>query len=406
MHDAIAERVWLFNKERIPDFLQLKFKAMAENSFRFYRGSCHLFYEDLPKQDFLYKSPPAWICGDLHLENFGSYKGDNRLTYFDINDFDEAILAPCIWDVTRFLCSVFMAAEILRINFRQSVYLANTFIDAYAEALSQGYIRVLEEETATGVVKDFLTAVKNRKRKDYLSKHVILKKHRLRLIIDELKTKKTDKQLKEQLRLAFRHWSKGTDNPDFYEVKDIAWRIAGTASLGLERYVVLIEGRGAPFQHFLLDVKQERSSCLLPYTPYRQPPWENEVARVIEVQKRVQANSPALLNDFLFGAKHFVLRELQPAEDKIDFGLFAGKMKKFGQFLAVMGKICAWGQLRSSGRQGSAIADELIAYGNKADHWRRSIQDYAHDYAKKAKEDYRQYLKDFRKGYFEKKLKG
>ena len=39
-------------------------------------------------------SPVCWICGDLHIENFGSYKGDNRLVYFDLNDFDESILAP------------------------------------------------------------------------------------------------------------------------------------------------------------------------------------------------------------------------------------------------------------------------------------------------------------------------
>ncbi len=56
----------------------------------FLRGTCHLFYERLPQQALLDDAPPVWICGDMHLENFGSYKADNRLVYFDNNDFDEA----------------------------------------------------------------------------------------------------------------------------------------------------------------------------------------------------------------------------------------------------------------------------------------------------------------------------
>ena len=68
---------------------------MRKSAFAFLRATCHLFYEDLPKSPLLRKVPPVWACGDLHLENFGSYKGDNRLVYFDLNDFDEALLAPC-----------------------------------------------------------------------------------------------------------------------------------------------------------------------------------------------------------------------------------------------------------------------------------------------------------------------
>jgi uncharacterized protein (DUF2252 family) len=49
---------------------------MTENAFRFFRGTCHLFYQDLAPAQPLPLSPLAWICGDLHIENFGSYRGD------------------------------------------------------------------------------------------------------------------------------------------------------------------------------------------------------------------------------------------------------------------------------------------------------------------------------------------
>ena len=49
----------------------------------------------------------------MHLENFGSFKGDNRLAYFDLNDFDEGILAPASWDIARMLTSLRVAAPTL-----------------------------------------------------------------------------------------------------------------------------------------------------------------------------------------------------------------------------------------------------------------------------------------------------
>src|SRR5580658_4954862 len=99
---TVSERIKKFNKGRLDEFLAMKYSMMADNSFRFFRGTCHLFYEDLAKKDQKIASPLVWACGDLHLENFGSYKGENGLAYFDINDFDEAALAPGGRDLARF----------------------------------------------------------------------------------------------------------------------------------------------------------------------------------------------------------------------------------------------------------------------------------------------------------------
>ena len=90
-NSSIVQRIKTFNNypPRNPDLLQLKYEKMKENAFSFLRGSCHLFYEDWPTNSLLNQAPLSWICGDLHLENFGSYQGDNRLTYFDINDFED-----------------------------------------------------------------------------------------------------------------------------------------------------------------------------------------------------------------------------------------------------------------------------------------------------------------------------
>ena len=96
-----------------PSVLAMKYAKMAQNPFIFLRGACHLFYDALPDTPLFQEAPLAWCCGDLHFENFGSYKGDNRLVYFDINDYDEAALAPVTWDMVRLLTSIQCGADAL-----------------------------------------------------------------------------------------------------------------------------------------------------------------------------------------------------------------------------------------------------------------------------------------------------
>ncbi|OZA06915.1 MAG: hypothetical protein B7X95_00770, partial [Methylophilaceae bacterium 17-44-8] len=75
----VFQRVLTYNEGRDPERLQMKLAAMQRNPFTFLRGACHLFYEDWHTQLNALKSPNAWICGDLHLENFGTYKAENGL---------------------------------------------------------------------------------------------------------------------------------------------------------------------------------------------------------------------------------------------------------------------------------------------------------------------------------------
>src|ERR1700709_1527981 len=125
---GLAERLRDFNEGLLADKLALKYRAMTENPFRFFRGTCHLFYEDLAAAEPLPLSPLAWICGDLHIENFGSYKGDNKLVYFDLNDFDEAVLAPASYEAVRMVCSIFIAFDTLRIEPEKALNMARLFL--------------------------------------------------------------------------------------------------------------------------------------------------------------------------------------------------------------------------------------------------------------------------------------
>jgi len=106
---SLYDSLRTFHAGRLPQMLELKYEAMAENVFRFFRGTCHLFYQRLAKFSAVPASPAVWVCGDLHLENLGSYRADNELVYFDLNDFDESLLAPSLWELLRLMASIFVA---------------------------------------------------------------------------------------------------------------------------------------------------------------------------------------------------------------------------------------------------------------------------------------------------------
>ena len=109
----IWKLIQAFNSGRDPSILVKKYAKMRADMVTFFRGTCHLFYRDLHQDSSLNSAPLVWICGDLHLENFGTYKGENRQIYFGINDFDESVLAPCTWDIARLLTSIFLTGDSL-----------------------------------------------------------------------------------------------------------------------------------------------------------------------------------------------------------------------------------------------------------------------------------------------------
>lgn len=110
----VATAIARFNQGRDPDRLALKYEALRARAFSFLRGTCHLFWSEAPPSFWTSAVPVVWSCGDLHLQNFGCYKGDDRLVYFGVNDFDEAMAAPCYCDPVRLMSSIMLAATEMR----------------------------------------------------------------------------------------------------------------------------------------------------------------------------------------------------------------------------------------------------------------------------------------------------
>jgi uncharacterized protein (DUF2252 family) len=396
----IAEQLKAFNKDLLPDKVQLKYEAMAENAFRYFRGTCHLFYEDLATATGFPPSPFTWICGDLHLENFGSYAADNKLVYFDLNDFDESVLAPAAWELVRMVTSIFIAFESLEIEPEKAENMAALFLKTYAATLVKGKATSLEHRTAKGIVCDFLTNAVKSKETAVIKKRTDQKKKKVLLSLSDERHFKIKKPLRKELTAHIQDWiEQGSDSPYNYKVKDAVFRLAGTGSIGVKRYLFLLKSTNTKNKYLFVDMKQSRPSSLMAHLQHTQPEWESEASRIIEVQKRMQNVSASLLSTTIFQEEPYILQELQPVKDSINFKLIRDQYRDIYQVIDDMATLTASAQLRSGGTDGSAITDELKAFGNH-EGWQEEVLNYAMKYADKVKRDFRQFQKDYKKGLF------
>ena len=363
--DAVHQIV-SFNAGRDPERLALKYSKMRASTFAFLRGSCHLFYDRLPLPALPKNAPWVWACGDLHLENFGSYKADNRQVYFDVNDFDEAALAPASWDLIRMLTSIWMGTDGMVATVSDTRALCACFLDAYASALAGGKSYWVERETAQGPVRSLLDSLRARTRIEFLDARTEVSGKKRTLRTDGKKTLPASTAQRIQVTAFMASFAQHQTDPAFYQVLDIARRVAGTGSLGLDRFAILVKGKGSPDGNYLLDLKRATPSALVPHLAAKQPKWPSQAHRVVALQQRCQAMPMAFLQPVFMGDDAYVLRGLQPSEDRV--AVSSAKLSLVGlkDLLGSLGKVVAWMHLRAAGRQGSAIADELMAWGQKS----------------------------------------
>ncbi|MGI4729110.1 MAG: DUF2252 domain-containing protein [Janthinobacterium lividum] len=396
----LSDRLIKFNRHLLPEMVQLKYKYMAQSPFRFFRGSCHLFYEDLSKSGKLTEGPVGWICGDLHPENFGSFKGNDRMVYFDINDFDESALAPLSWELARVVTSIFISFDDLKINTDEALAAAQLFLTTYSRLLSQGKALYIDPRTAHGIVKTFLKTVKKRNESELTDQIRDKKAKHLKIKIDQVKYFELKPELKAALIQHVNDWIESCQGwPENHAVKDVVFRVAGTGSIGLNRYMFLLQNKKDKKEYALLDMKQGSASSLAPYNPILQPKWTTDAERIIRIKYRMQNVSPALLSTTAFQEITYVFQEMQPMADKLNLELLKNDPKATNQVIADMALIVASAQLRSGGLQGSSITDELIAFGQKND-WQAALLKYAQKYAGQVIKDYEQFADDYKRGIF------
>jgi Uncharacterized protein conserved in bacteria (DUF2252) len=138
---------WLASHTPIvkPD-LQLKHKRMAEAVFPFLRATFYRWVQVWPHVcSELAKAPRILAVGDLHVENFGTWRDSEGRLIWGVNDFDEACHLAYTNDLVRLAVSALLAIE--------EGHLAVKAKDACSEIL-EGYTTSLTEHGRAFVLEE------------------------------------------------------------------------------------------------------------------------------------------------------------------------------------------------------------------------------------------------------------
>jgi len=311
------------------------------------------------------------------------------------------LLGPASWELVRMVTSIFVAFDSLGIEHTKALNMAGLFLKSYARTLYSGKPDYIEPQTATGIVQEFLAAVSKRKQKDILEKRTVLRKNKLEILLDDPRHLELEENFKAVLSEHVNTWLKNDGNSPYnYKVTDAVFRLAGTSSIGLKRYALLLKSINKEGEKYLLiDMKQALGSSLASLVNTRQPAWETEADRIVTIQQRMQNRAPALLSTTRFNNDCYVIQEIQPTKDSINFKLLRKDYRHMYQVIDSMGMLTASAQLRSSGRQGAENVDGLIEFAGD-ESWQEDILRYAITYAAKLKVYYQQFLADYNKQLF------
>jgi len=140
IHEATAQyEAWAARHlTLLPVDLDLKHARMAEGRFEFLRAT---FYRWMQRWEeacpALARAPRVLAIGDLHIENFGTWRDAEGRLIWGINDFDEAYELPYTQDLVRLAASALVAAHEGHLEIVPHA-VCEAVLAGYREALASG----------------------------------------------------------------------------------------------------------------------------------------------------------------------------------------------------------------------------------------------------------------------------
>ena len=307
---------------RMPALIARKQARMSASPFAFLRGSAPLFYRVLRNAGRLARGPAdeGLLCGDLHLENFGVYRPDRpgrggERAAFDVNDLDEAFVGLLHLDLLRLLTSAVLAARGWGCAPARALDLAGALLDGYRRVRTS---RRLPPPPAP--VTELLACVARRKRRALLQEHTrVVRGERRFLLGESLLRLPSSARLactRAFARFAAEQAQAADLSLDHFRVLDVAFRVAGTGSLGTFRVAVLVEGHGGRDGAWMFDLKAQGEPAGATFAT-RAP--ESGPGRVVGALRTMLRHPPVMLGTVRALGHGLLVRRLTPQEDRLDW---------------------------------------------------------------------------------------
>lgn len=256
-----------------------KHQLMAAAPFPFFRATFYRWAQWWPIVcPELVRGPQVLAVGDLHVENFGTWRDLEGRLIWGVNDFDETWAAAYTVDLVRLLTSAYLAIEAEHLSLSRK---------EAREAIEEGY----RDSIANGG-GPFVLAEHHR-----WLRLVALSKLRDPVVFwnKMLACPKYKGQLPKDVWRLVR-----SSLPSHTEDYELRSRIAGLGSLGHPRVVALATWDGA---HVAREAKQLTPSAWI---------WARTLATTEIVSRKLVESAVRILDPHVHFAEHWIVRRLAP----------------------------------------------------------------------------------------------
>jgi Uncharacterized protein conserved in bacteria (DUF2252) len=270
--------------------LKLKHRQMAESVFPFLRATYYRWAALWPEvcRD-LASAPVVLAVGDLHVENFGTWRDCEGRLIWGVNDFDEAYELPYTNDLVRLATSALLASDHLTLAAEQA---CAAILEGYGAAVEQGGEPFVLEAKHAWLRETATSDLRNPVR--FWAKLAEL----------EPIERSVPKEVRKALRRAL-------PEPDL--AFEVYHRIAGLGSLGRPRYLAVADWRGG-------KVAREAKALAPSACSFAQGRKRARI-RYAEITKRaVRVPDPFIRTD-----GNWIVRRLAPSCARIELDALAKK---------------------------------------------------------------------------------
>ncbi|HEX4386217.1 MAG TPA: DUF2252 family protein [Myxococcales bacterium] len=372
--------------------LRRKLDALAATPFQFFRGTFHLMAWDLYKLRVPLAepvSPEGLIVGDLHLENFGIYRGQSGELTFDVNDFDDVGYGPLDVDLKRLCTSALLLPGLApRVRQAASKAIAKAWAAELAKLGGRFPIPAWGVSKAEGRVRTLLEGRKQKSRPEMIVKCAPAKGH------DQLE--QGDKFVRparpwvETVKHAVDGYLKNLEQlkapnaPAGWKILDTAYRFKGLGSLGRLRFTVLL---GHDNERRLVELKEARPSAM-DDARGRQPLRDRGRVQTASI-RRLQADPWPRVAATAFGPIAALGRENEPEEEKVGSDRFAegdSKHEELNAYASQCGQVLARLHVREN-------APAILGTHWDINHCAQVAVDFAEKYALQVEADQKSFAK-------------
>lgn len=397
-HDAL-QTILAQNEIRVAELLPVRHHRMALSPWNYFRGAAAVMAADLAAEPD--SGLTVQLCGDAHVLNFGLWATPERNLSFDLRDFDETLCGPFEWDVKRLATSLVVAAQEIGISRARTAEAVTAGLESYCRRLRR-YAAMPELDIwYDGIRVDELIDVFEPADRDRVTIHIEKKARRrtsrgaferlteacggrpriteqppIRVTISE------DEQdaLVNQLLAGYRA-TLPEDRQlllDRFVVVDAVRQVVGVGSVGMQVYLVLLEGRSGADPLFL-QVKQAGPSVY--EAPARPSRHANHGERVISGKRFIQTATDIFVGWSSLNGKDFYVRQFRDMK-------IIPKVELIGPRLARFATACGAALARAHARTGDPLT--LRGYIGKGPGFVDAISRYAHAYAEQNRQDHAQ----------------